>query len=101
MPPELDLLHAEQNRLSWEIQLLKHGGVLKKCSEKIVKTKKQLETVIKSKNYPEIAKKSNEVVDAIGLFNSNLFKLKSIRKQIKANHATIELLKMNRRGLND
>ena len=100
LPPELDLLHAEQNRLSWEIQLLKHGGVLKKCSEKIVKTKKQLETVIKSKNYPEIAKKSNEVVDAIGLFNSNLFKLKSIRKQIKANHATIELLKMNRRGLN-
>ena len=101
LPPELDLLYAEQNRLSWEIQLLKHGGVLKKCSEKIVKTKKQLETVIKSKNYPEIAKKSNEVVDAIGLFNSNLFKLKSIRKQIKANHATIELLKMNRRGLND
>lgn len=100
LPPELDLLHAEQNRLSWEIQLLKHRGVLKKCSEKIVKTKKQLETVIKSKNYPEIAKKSNEVVDAIGLFNSNLFKLKSIRKQIKANHATIELLKMNRRGLN-
>ena len=100
LPPELDLLHAEQNRLSWEIQLLKHRGVLKKCSEKIVKTKKQLETVIKSKNYPETAKKSNEVVDAIGLFNSNLFKLKSIRKQIKANHATIELLKMNRRGLN-
>ena len=96
LPSELDLLHAEQNRLSWEIQLLKHGGVLKKCSEKIVKTKKQLETVIKSKNYPEIAKKSNEVADAIGLFNSNLFKLKSIRKQIKANHATIELLKMNK-----
>ena len=30
LPPELDLLYAEQNRLSWEIQLLKHGGVLKK-----------------------------------------------------------------------
>ena len=96
LPPELDLLHAEQNRLSWEIQLLKHGGVLKKCSEKVAKAKKQLETVIKSKNYPEIAKKSNEVVDAIGYFNSNLLKLKSIRKQIKANHATIELLKMNK-----
>ena len=100
LPPELDLLHAEQNRLSWEIQLLKHGGVLKKCSEKVVKAKKQLEAAVKSKNYPEIAKKSNEVVDAIGYFNSNLLKLKSIRKQIKANHATIELLKMNRRGLN-
>ena len=100
LPPELDLLHAEQNRLSWEVQLLKHGGVLKRCSEKVVKAKKQLETAIKSKNYPEIAKKSNEVVDAIGYFNSNLLKLKSIRKQIKANHATIELLKMNRRGLN-
>ena len=98
LPPELDLLHAEQNRLSWEMQLLKRGGVLKKCSEKVVKAKKQLETAIKSKNYPEIAKKSNEVVDAIGLFNSNLFKLKSIRKQIKANHATIELLKMNKGG---
>ena len=96
LPPELDLLHAEQNRLSWEIQLLKHGGVLKKCSEKVAKAKKQLETAIKSKNYPEIAKKSNEVVDAIGYFNSNLLKLKSIRKQIKANHATIELLKMNK-----
>ena len=96
LPPELDLLYAEQNRLSWEIQLLKHGGVLKKCSEKVAKAKKQLETVIKSKNYPEIAKKSNEVVDAIGYFNSNLLKLKSIRKQIKANHATIELLKMNK-----
>ena len=96
LPPELDLLHAEQNRLSWEMQLLKRGGVLKKCSEKVVKAKKQLETAIKSKNYPEIAKKSNEVVDAIGLFNSNLFKLKSIRKQIKANHATIELLKMSK-----
>ena len=97
LPPELDLLHAEQNRLSWEVQLLKHGGVLKRCSEKVVKAKKQLETAIKSKNYPEIAKKSNEVVDAIGYFNSNLLKLKSIRKQIKANHATIELLKMNQR----
>ena len=96
LPPELDLLYAEQNRLSWEMQLLKRGGVLKKCSEKVVKAKKQLETAIKSKNYPEIAKKSNEVVDAIGLFNSNLFKLKSIRKQIKANHATIELLKMSK-----
>ena len=96
LPPELDLLYAEQNRLSWEIQLLKHGGVLKKCSEKVAKAKKQLEAVIKSKNYPEIAKKSNEVVDAIGYFNSNLLKLKSIRKQIKANHATIELLKMNK-----
>ena len=96
LTPELDLLHAEQNRLNWEIQLLKHGGVLKKCSEKVAKAKKQLETVIKSKNYPEIAKKSNEVVDAIGYFNSNLLKLKSIRKQIKANHATIELLKMNK-----
>ena len=97
LPPELDLLHSEQNRLSWEVQLLKHGGVLKRCSEKVVKAKKQLETAIKSKNYPEIAKKSNEVVDAIGYFNSNLLKLKSIRKQIKANHATIELLKMNQR----
>ena len=96
LPPELDLLYVEQNRLSWEIQLLKHGGVFKKCSEKVAKAKKQLETVIKSKNYPEIAKKSNEVVDAIGYFNSNLLKLKSIRKQIKANHATIELLKMNK-----
>ena len=96
LPPELDLLYAEQNRLSWEIQLLKHGGVLKKCSEKVAKAKKQLETVVKSKNYPEIAKKSNEVVDAIGYFNSNLHKLKSIRKQIKANHAIIELLKMNK-----
>ena len=82
--------------MSWEIQLLKHGGVLKKCSEKVAKAKKQLETVVKSKNYPEIAKKSNEVVDAIGYFNSNLLKLKSIRKQIKANHAIIELLKMNK-----
>lgn len=97
LPLELDLLHAEQNRLSWEVQLLKHGGVLKRCSEKVVKAKKQLETAIKSKNYPEIAKKSNEVADAIGYFNSNLLKLKSIRKQIKANHATIELLKMNQR----
>lgn len=95
LPPELDLLHAEQNRFSWEIQLLKHGGVLKKCSEKVVKAKKQLEAAVKSKNYPEIAKKSNEVVDAIGYFNSNLLKLKSIRKQIKANHAMIQLLKMN------
>lgn len=101
LPPELDLLHAEQNRLSWEVQLLKHGGVLKRCSEKVVKAKKQLETAIKSKNYLEIAKKSNEVADAIGQLNSNLLKLKSIRKQIKANHAVIELLKMNRRGLND
>ena len=100
LPPKLDLLYAEQNILNWEIQLLKHGGVLKKCSEKVVKAKKQLEAAVKSKNYPEIAKKSNEVVDAIGYFNSNLLKLKSIRKQIKANHATIELLKMNRRGLN-
>ena len=98
LPPELDLLYAEQNRLNWEIQFLKHGGVLKRCSEKVVKAKKQLETAIKSKNYPEIAKKSNEVVDVIERFNSNLFKLKSIRKQIKANHATIELLKMNQRG---
>ena len=97
LPPELDLLHAEQNRLSWEVQLLKHGGVLKRCSEKVVKAKKQLEVAVKSKNYPEIAKKSNEVVDAIGYFNSNLLKLKSIRKQIKVNHATIELLKMNQR----
>ena len=96
MPPELDLLYAEQNRLSWEIQLLKHGGVLKKCSEKVAKAKKQLEAVIKSKNYPEIAKKSNEVVDAIGYFNSNLLKLKSIKKRMKANHAMIQLLKMNR-----
>ena len=97
LPPELDLLHAEQNRLSWEVQLLKHGGVLKRCSEKVVKAKKQLETAIKSKNYLEIAKKSNEVADAIGQLNSNLLKLKSIRKQIKVNHATIELLKMNQR----
>lgn len=97
LPPELDLLHAEQNRLSWEVQLLKHGGVLKRCSEKVVKAKKQLETAIKSKNYFEIAKKSNEVADAIGQLNSNLLKLKSIRKQIKVNHATIELLKMNQR----
>lgn len=96
LPPELDLLYAEQNRLSWEIQLLKHGGVLKKCSEKVVKAKKQLKIAIKSKNYLEIVKKSNEVVDAIELFNSNLFRLKSIRKQIKANHATIELLKMSK-----
>ena len=96
LPPELDLLHAEQNRLSWEIHLLKHGGILKKCSEKVAKAKKQLEITIKSKNYPEIAKKSNEVVDAIELFNSNLFKLKSIRKQIKTNHATIQMLKMNK-----
>ena len=96
LPPELDLLHAEQNRLNWEIQLLKHGGVLKKCSEKVAKAKKQLKTAIKSKNYLEIVKKSNEVVDAIELFNSNLFRLKSIRKQIKANHATIELLKMSK-----
>ena len=96
LPPELDLLYAEQNRLSWEIQLLKHGGVLKRCSEKVVKAKEQLKIAIKSKDYLEIAKKSNEVADAIGYFNSNLFKLKSIRKQIKANHATIELLKMNK-----
>lgn len=96
LPPELDLLHAEQNRLSWEIQLLKRGGVLKRCSEKVVKAKKQLKIAIKSKDYLEIAKKSTEVVDAIEYFNSNLFKLKSIRKQIKANHATIELLKMNK-----
>ena len=96
LPPELDLLYAEQNRLSWEIHLLKHGGVLKRCSEKVVKAKKQLKTAIKSKDYLEIAKKSNEVIDAIGYFNSNLFKLKSIRKQIKANRATIELLKMNK-----
>lgn len=96
LPPELDLLYVEQNRLNWEMWLLKHGGVLKRCSEKVVKAKKQLETAIKSKNYLEIAKKSTEVVDAIGYFNSNLFKLKSIRKQLKANHATIELLKMNK-----
>ena len=96
LPPELDLLYTEQNRLNWEMQFLKHGRVLKRCSEKVVKAKKQLETAIKSKNYLEIAKKSNEVVDAIGFFNSNLFKLKSIRKQIKANHATIELLKMSK-----
>ena len=96
LPPELDLLYAEQNRLNWEMWLLKHGGVLKKCSEKVIKTKEQLKIAIKSKNYLEIAKKSTEVVDAIGYFNSNLFKLKSIIKQIKANHATIELLKMNK-----
>ena len=47
LPPELDLLYVEQNRLSWEMQLLKHGGVLKRCSEKVVKAKKQLETAIK------------------------------------------------------
>lgn len=98
LPLELDLLYTEQNRLSWEIQLLKHGGVLKKCSEKVAKAKKQLKTAIKSKNYLEIVKKSNEVVDAIELFNSNLFRLKSIRKQIKANHATIELLKNESRS---
>lgn len=96
LPPELDLLYVEQNRLSWEMQLLKHGGVLKRCSEKVVKAKEQLKIAIKSKDYLEIAKKSTEVVDAIGYFNSNLFKLKSIRKQLKANHATIELLKMNK-----
>ena len=101
LPPELDLLHAEQNRLSWEIHLLKHGGILKKCSEKVAKAKKQLEITIKSKNYPEIAKKSNEVVDAIELFNSNLFKLKSIRKQIKTNHATIQMLKINQGDKNE
>ena len=101
LPPELDLLHAEQNRLSWEMQLLKRGGVLKKCSEKVAKAKKQLEITIKSKNYPEIAKKSNEMVDAIELFNSNLFKLKSIRKQIKTNHATIQMLKINQGDKNE
>ena len=96
LSPELDLLYVEQNRLSWEMQLLKYGGVLKRCSEKVVKAKEQLKIAIKSKDYLEIAKKSNEVADAIGYFNSNLFKLKSIRKQIKANHAMIELLKMNK-----
>lgn len=96
LPPELDLLHAEQNRLNLEIKLLKHGGVLKRCSEKVAKAKEQLKIAIKSKDYLEIAKKSNEVADAIGYFNSNLFKLKSIRKQMKANRATIELLKMNK-----
>lgn len=101
LPPELDLLYVEQNRLSWEMQLLKHGGVLKRCSEKVVKAKEQLKIAIKSKDYLEIAKKSNEVADAIGYFNSNLFKLKSIRKQIKANHATIELLKMNKGDKNE
>ena len=42
-----------------------------------------------------------EVINAIGQLNSNLIKLKSIKKRMKANHAMIELLKMNRRGLND
>ena len=101
LPPKLDLLYAEQNILNWEMQLLKHGGVLKRCSEKVVKAKKQLETAIKSKNYLEIAKKSNEVVDAIGYFNSNLLKLKSIRKQIKTNHATIQMLKINQGDKNE
>ena len=101
LPPELDLLHAEQNRLSWEIQLLKHGGVLKGCSEKVIKAKKQLKIAIKSKNYLKINKASHEVINAIGQLNSNLLKLKSIKKRMKANHAMIELLKMNRRGLND
>ena len=96
LPPELDLLHAEQNRLSWEIQLLKHGGVLKKCSEKVIKTKEQLKIAIKSKDYPKINKASHEVINAIGQLNSNLIKLKSIKKRMKANHATIELLKMNK-----
>ena len=95
LPPELDLLHAEQNRLNWEIQLLKHGGVLKKCSEKVIKTKEQLKIAIKSKDYPKINKASHEVINAIGQLNSNLIKLKSIKKRMKANHAMIELLKMN------
>lgn len=95
LPPELDLLYAEQNRLSWEIQLLKHGGVLKKCSEKVVKAKKQLKIAIKSKNYQKINKESHEVINAIGQLNSNLIKLKSIKKRMKANHAMIQLLKMN------
>lgn len=96
LPPELDLLHAEQNRLNWEIQLLKHGGVLKECSEKVIKAKKQLKIAIKSKNYLKINKASHEVINAIGQLNSNLLKLKSIRKRMKANHAMIQLLKMNR-----
>ena len=95
LPPELDLLHAEQNRLNWEIQLLKHGGVLKKCSEKVIKTKEQLKIAIKSKDYLKINKASHEVINAIGQLNSNLIKLKSIKKQMKANHAMIQLLKMN------
>lgn len=95
LPPELDLLHAEQNRLNLEIQLLKHGGVLKKCSEKVIKTKEQLKIAIKSKDYSKINKASHEVINAIGQLNSNLIKLKSIKKRMKANHAMIQLLKMN------
>ena len=95
LPPELDLLHAEQNKLNREIQLLKHGGVLKRCSEKVIKTKEQLKIAIKSKNYLKINKASHEVINAIGQLNSNLIKLKSIKKRMKANHAMIQLLKMN------
>ena len=95
LPPKLDLLYAEQNRLNWEIQLLKHGGVLKNCSEKVIKTKEQFKIAIKSKNYLKINKASNEVINAIEQLNSNLTKLKSIKKRMKANHAMIQLLKMN------
>lgn len=65
------------------------------CSEKVIKAKEQLKIAIKSKNYLKINKAIHEIINAIGQLNSNLFKLKSIKKQMKANHAMIQLLKMN------
>ena len=95
LPPELDLLYTEQNKLNREIQILKHGRILKSYSEKVIKAKEQLKIAIKSKNYLKINKASHEVINAIGQLNSNLIKLKSIKKRMKANHAMIQLLKMN------
>ena len=60
-----------------------------------------MEKMTKEEKIDELVKKFSEknaepeVINAIGQLNSNLTKLKSIKKRMKANHVMIQLLKMN------
>ena len=94
MPAELDSLYTDQAQLNWEMQILKHGK-LAELSKKVDSAKKELRDAIKTKDYLAINTRSMAVMKALQEFVAAKTKLKDIRRQMKANHGTIGLVKMN------
>lgn len=95
MPAELDSLYTDQAQLNWEMQILKHGK-LKELSERLDSAKKELRAAIKTKDYLAINTRSMAVMKAMQEFVNAKAKLQDIRRQMKANHGTIGIVKMNK-----
>lgn len=95
MPAELDEVYTDQAQLNWEMQILKHGK-LKELSDRLDSAKKELRSAIKAKDYLAINTCSMAALKAKQEFDNAKIKLKDIRRQMKANHGTIGLIKMNR-----